>query len=141
MVVKLGNTVLADDANNRAQTTRSDDVTAYAWGGPEIDAAEVAFAVQTARPIGAPNASHFARGNAQGSLRFSAATLCQSRAMARRVLVDWPRDVPSSGTLAFGESAASVQDAGAAKLVRLAMRRTGVTVTAEYEILYSPGRS
>lgn len=150
MQIKLGSTTLADDANNRAHSTRasgagSTDAISWAWGGPEIDSSEVAFAVQTSRPIGAANATHHGRRNADALLHFSASTICcttsggaesPSLALARTALILWPRDLPESGTLKFDGI-----ELGEGKVKSVRMRRVGVTVSAEYEIAYSPGRS
>lgn len=145
MRILLDSKVLASDAFNRAATDSYAPTASTPalpkWGGPEIDAAEVSWAVQTSQPIGAKHVNHYDRGNADGVLRFSAHCRCGSLALASRIVACWPQDCPHSGPLVLEDEGGTSRSLGGAKVRNVRMRRTGVDVTAEYEIAYETNRS
>lgn len=120
MQIKLGNTVLADDANNRATA---------AWAGPTVDSADWSQQIQTSLPIGAANARLFARGGVVSSVSFSTTWRAASMEAASAKVLSWQRDCPRSGTLTVDSAAW-----GAAVVETLTLRRVGVTIYASYVI-------
>lgn len=130
MQIKLGSTVLADDANNRA---------AGAWGGPRIESGGWEQQVQVSMPVRAANATLIARGNLVGTLAFSATWVASSLSEATAKALSWQKasagasdGCPRSGTLKVNDTSW-----GDAVVERMSVRVRGVEVTATYSIKYS----
>ena len=124
MQIKIDNTTLADDANNRA---------VGAWGGPRIEQGGWEQAVQVSRTIQAANASLYARGNLLGTLEFSATWQADTTAHANEKAIPWQKagGCPRGGALAIDSISW-----GDAVVERLFVRVRGVEVTANYTIKY-----
>lgn len=126
MQIKLGSTVLADDANNRA---------AGAWGGPRVEGGGWEQQIQVSMPVRAANATLIPRGNLVGTLAFSATWVASSLSEATAKALSWQKEsggCPRSGTLDVNSSSW-----GDAAVERLTVRVRGVEVTATYSIKYS----
>ncbi len=132
MQIKLGSTVLADDANNRA---------AGAWGGPRIESGGWEQQVQVSMPVRAANATLIARGNLVGTLAFSATWEAASLSAATAKALSWQKPPTSSGTPDGCPRAGTLSVGGTswgdAVVERLNVRVRGVEVTATYSIKYS----
>lgn len=122
MQIKLGSTVLADDAANRV---------ADAWQGPSIESSDSEHQAQTVQPIRSATGRLVPRGNALGALAFSATRVCSTLAAAADLMASWHVDCPRSGTLTVGTKVFNN-----AALTSLRLSRSGVQIVAKYALRF-----